>query len=259
MNQATVADKRMRVRRSSVEKLCITDAPKLDPVNVFLEDFGEGRGKLTVECYGEAWSAYFGSMGCSLVDFVRSCEPDYIARKFGRTDPYTTDWDKISRDLTKANGEEVVVTNEVELAYVHKMTEAAYGPDWYMDMPQKECPKHAYVCRIVDAVKTALGMIDNQEEERIDLIVQALFAAVEQHEKNLFYSQHHGYIVEVERKSTAEDWYIQVRPCDGGFLYDGWWNDSHQKSLRQAVFEAVRGACLTDLIRRPAPDEHGTG
>lgn len=38
------------------------------------------------------------------------------------------------------------------------------------------------------------------------------------------------------------DWYIQVNPEGEGFLYDGWWNDSGDKSLEEAVREAIQGS-----------------
>jgi hypothetical protein len=39
-------------------------------------------------------------------------------------------------------------------------------------------------------------------------------------------------------------WYITVRCPDGGLAYDGWWRDSDDKSLADAVAEAFKGARL---------------
>lgn len=52
-----------------------------------------------------------------------------------------------------------------------------------------------------------------------------------------------GYYYQIEREDDQR-WYIIVKHPDGGSLYDGWWNDSEEKSLAEAVQEAVRGACL---------------
>ena len=50
----------------------------LDSVVVFLQDFGSGRGRLTVECYGQAWSSFWPAMRGSLVEFILSCDDHYL-------------------------------------------------------------------------------------------------------------------------------------------------------------------------------------
>ena len=52
-----------------------------------------------------------------------------------------------------------------------------------------------------------------------------------------------GYEFCVERDPEHDnDWYIQVNPEGEGFLYDGWWPDSRNKSLEEALLEAIDGA-----------------
>lgn len=54
-------------------------APALDPITYVLQDFGPGQGKLIIECYGQAWSAFWGAMGKrSLRDFLKDCDVPYI-------------------------------------------------------------------------------------------------------------------------------------------------------------------------------------
>lgn len=72
----------MRVEETKVEALTIRDAERLDPVLVILQDFGGGAGRLVAECFGSAWSTYWGGMGPrTLREFICSCEPDYIANR----------------------------------------------------------------------------------------------------------------------------------------------------------------------------------
>lgn len=60
----------------------IFDADTLDPVTVFLQDFGGGSGRLVVECWCTAWSAYWGAMGSASVrEFVLEAHPEYIATR----------------------------------------------------------------------------------------------------------------------------------------------------------------------------------
>ena len=60
----------MKVEQSQVTKLIITDVPRHDPIHVYLEDYGDYRGRITVTEYGNSWSCFWSSMGCSLVEFI---------------------------------------------------------------------------------------------------------------------------------------------------------------------------------------------
>jgi hypothetical protein len=72
----------MRIENTErVKVFTIFDAPKLDPITVVLQDVGPGCGRLIVECYGSAWSAYWGAMGNDIAGFLRGCNTSYIAGK----------------------------------------------------------------------------------------------------------------------------------------------------------------------------------
>lgn len=67
---------------TNVKAFVIYEGPRLDPVTVILQDYGVGAGRLIVECYGEAWSTYWGGMGNKRIDgFIRTCSTDYIANR----------------------------------------------------------------------------------------------------------------------------------------------------------------------------------
>lgn len=82
----------LKVERSTVTKLVITGAPRLDAITVFLEDFGRrdcstesdpsyqtAQGKITVNCWDHSWSAYWGGMGPRTVaEFVADCDWHYV-------------------------------------------------------------------------------------------------------------------------------------------------------------------------------------
>lgn len=70
-----------------LDTFVIYDAPMLpnrgvlDPVTVILQDHG-GHGQIIVECYGCAWSTYFGSIGTTtLRQFIAGCDEYYLARR----------------------------------------------------------------------------------------------------------------------------------------------------------------------------------
>jgi hypothetical protein len=88
----------LKIERSSVTKLVITGAPRLDPITVFLEDFGRrdcptgsnpnyqtAQGKITINCWDKSWSAYWGGMGPRTVsEFVTNCSWDYVLNCLNR-------------------------------------------------------------------------------------------------------------------------------------------------------------------------------
>lgn len=52
----------------------------LDPVTVYVEEFRPGASRITVQCYAQAWTAYWGSHGQKSVErFVFFCHPEYVA------------------------------------------------------------------------------------------------------------------------------------------------------------------------------------
>ncbi|WP_250501955.1 hypothetical protein [Caballeronia sp. AZ7_KS35] len=55
-----------------------------------------------------------------------------------------------------------------------------------------------------------------------------------------------GYLVWVERDDADCLWYIRVIHPDGGYLYDGYWRDSHGRDGADAVAEAFAGAELLE-------------
>jgi len=65
-----------------VNAFTIDNAPGLDPIMVVFQDVGPGRGRVIIECYGQAWTSYWGAMGDQLVrDFVEHCDVDYLVCK----------------------------------------------------------------------------------------------------------------------------------------------------------------------------------
>ena len=56
----------------------ITEVERIDPINVYWQDLGSHTGRILVECYGNAWAAYWGSMGGPLQDFVRGLDGSYL-------------------------------------------------------------------------------------------------------------------------------------------------------------------------------------
>lgn len=164
----------MKISRTTVEKLMITEVPGLDPIAVIAEDFGPGQGKITITCFGEAWSCYWGGMGEAnkLTDFFRHCDEQYLAGKLSTTPEWIKDETALTeglkkavveqrreRDIGKARARELWEMAEGVDAYDE--AEVCYqilGDEWWLSVPQRKNPDYLYLCKIVNAVKSALAL-----------------------------------------------------------------------------------------------------
>ncbi len=55
---------------------------KIDETDIFIQEHGDGRGKITISnTYGKNYSYYWGSMHGTMVDFLKSMSSDYFAGK----------------------------------------------------------------------------------------------------------------------------------------------------------------------------------
>lgn len=69
----------MKLTASTIQQLLIEDVPGLDPVRVVWENYQPGQGRITVTCYGRAWTAaWFAMAGASIEVFFADAGPDYI-------------------------------------------------------------------------------------------------------------------------------------------------------------------------------------
>ncbi len=61
--------------------LRIPRSEKLDPITVYLDDRGDGRGRVTIAiaCYGDAWTCSWGALGGPLLSFLANVDAEYLA------------------------------------------------------------------------------------------------------------------------------------------------------------------------------------
>lgn len=169
----------MDVELSTVQKLNLTDLMgephKLDPITVILEDLGPNRGKIIIECYGESWSAFWGSMGRSIAEFFCRCDEHYLANKLSGISGDVPDYDALSataqkevcrlrrdNDLTKSKARDLFDDagrfSDAESAY--DLDESAmreiFGDDWWHAIPSKPNPQYQYLCRVIKAVQAGI-------------------------------------------------------------------------------------------------------
>lgn len=77
-NDALEAWNRRAARRAAPEVIRIPAGDGLDPITLYVDDAGNGSGHLTITCYADAWTCYWGSMGCGLTEFVARVDAGYL-------------------------------------------------------------------------------------------------------------------------------------------------------------------------------------
>lgn len=141
-------------REQKIEVYLLTEIKGIEPVTVYVTNYKLGQGKMVIECFGDSWAYYWGSMGeVILQNFVLSASNDYLASKLVK-ETRQTDFDRIQSDAKK-RGFDICAANDVEIAMQASEMSECFGSDWYMDLPQCETSEYKYVCRILSAIKEA--------------------------------------------------------------------------------------------------------
>jgi len=167
----------MKIETSQVTKIVISGVDDLDPLHVFLEDFGPARGKITITCFDECWTNFWSAMGAgrTIRDFFLSCDHHYLAGKLAtglKRDVVDTDALEAhalahifklrrAKDIQKDTARDLFdrhQMNDWSLPPEHNsdLMYDIYGDEWWYDLPEKPNHQYVYLCRIVDTVKEAL-------------------------------------------------------------------------------------------------------
>ena len=171
----------MKVESSLITKLRGADLQgdyRLDPVEVYLEDFGSGRGKVMISCYDTTLSCYWGAMGCPLIEFFLSCDKWYLANKMSRTPSSLPDYSglvkaarasilrqrrdhELSAEEAKELWEECFAMDDLckdDLIFHESRLSTILGPEWFMDIPTSPNPDYEYELRIINCAKDIIKM-----------------------------------------------------------------------------------------------------
>lgn len=144
----------MNIEKRKTETYALTDLDMLDPVTVYVTNYNTGQGKIVVECFGEAWTAYWGGMGVNtLQQFFLTCDNNYILGKMLK-ETRQTDFEEIN-DIAHKRGFDLCVTSDIEIAMQSDTMTECFGADWRMDLPRCNTGEYEYLGRILNAIKGA--------------------------------------------------------------------------------------------------------
>lgn len=180
----------LKVERSTVTKLVITGAPRLDPITVFLEDLAPCKGKITVSCWGKSWTAYWGGMwdGLNIGQFFCELNTGYVIGYFDQSmssrrfsgealaDKARREIVQMRRDLDLDESDARDLYDEAEdIRYVSSIDELSgahrqlmqqvFGDEWWhlSDDSTERNPDWDYLERIINAVQQAM----RQEQQQV--------------------------------------------------------------------------------------------
>ena len=165
----------MKVDKSVATKLSISGADGLDNIYVFLDDPEANGGRVTITCFDESWSHFWGSIGDqTIAEFFCRCSEDYLSGKLS-TDikEHILDANAIElharkhicklrkdRDISKEEAREVfddIDHTACENPYNNPgLMFRIYGDEWWYSLPEKINPAYTYLCLIIRAVQQAI-------------------------------------------------------------------------------------------------------
>jgi hypothetical protein len=166
----------MKIEQSLVTKITISETD-LDPIHVILEDFDPGKGKITITCFDECWTNYWGAMGAgrTIQSFFITCDEHYLAGKLALAlDSEVVDNDALEadafkhilklrkdKDIEKDTARDLYdqcQCNDWSLpsSYYPELMHEIYGDEWWFRIPQKPNHKYVYLCKIINIIKDAL-------------------------------------------------------------------------------------------------------
>lgn len=188
----------MKITATQVTKLVFSNltAYNLDPVSVYLEDFGlshlasgSNQGSVVIECYGKSWAARWGAIGNRTVsDFIQSSDAGYLAgclaplqpasrfsgrvlcrmarsKVIGRRRLLPTTAGHLNRDTARAlydAASDIGFSDNIDQAMAHHgdLLNELFGPEFWNEasLATEPHPDYRYLCRVIHAVRDGLAL-----------------------------------------------------------------------------------------------------
>lgn len=175
----------MKVEKSDVLALTITDVERLDPVRVMIENYEPGKGRITITCFGKAWTgAWFAMGGDTVQAFIKRVSNDYLIGYFDPQLQSTVDDDndanlafvkgeiirlrreqEIDGNEARAMWDEAVDADDVKASCCNylvgdKLLNLLGDDPWYAKWPSVPNHHYQYLERIIDAVRGGLAELE---------------------------------------------------------------------------------------------------
>lgn len=175
----------MKVEKSDVLAFTISDVERLDPVRVMIENYEPGKGRITVTCFGKAWTGVWFAMGGDTVqEFIKRVSNDYLIGYFDPQlqskfdDDNDANLEFVKGEIIKLRRQQEIDAEEardmwVEAENAEDVKESCcdyrignklpglLGDDpWYAKWPAVPNHNYQYLERIIDAVRDGLAELE---------------------------------------------------------------------------------------------------
>lgn len=184
----------MKITTSVVNKVAIYGVPNMDAISVIVENFDQGSGKITITCFHDSWTYWWGSMGeqHTMETFFMSCSNNYLACKLS-TGIRTVVNDESEEALSTCLRAKIVrLRREGEINHekardlwslaIHSATDdyghlhvdtfyEVFGSDWYDYVPKKPNDEYDYLCKVVETVKAVFKQLEEEKASTEDVTV----------------------------------------------------------------------------------------
>lgn len=176
------------IEKMDILSFTITGAVRLDPVRVMIENYEPGKGRITVTCYGQAWTgAWLAMGGDSVQEFIKRVSNDYLIGYFDPQLQSTVDDDNdanlafVKSEIIKLRREQEIDGNEARSMWDEaeeaddvkasccnylvgdKLLNLLGDDPWYANWPSVPNPKYQYLDRILNAVRVGLVEMERAE------------------------------------------------------------------------------------------------
>lgn len=177
----------MKVTETKVQSFEITEVERLDPIRVMAENYEPGRGRITITCYGKAWTSFWPAMGGDTVQqfFIRVSNGYLIGNFAPQMQSEVDDDNDANVEFVKREICKLRRAGEIDHAKARDMWESAECSDdvktdccswthgsvlnellgddpWYARWPTVPNREYQYLERILDAVREALKQVEAQ-------------------------------------------------------------------------------------------------
>lgn len=168
----------MKIEKSTVQKLKITDIGHLEVINVFFEDYAPHKGKVTIESVGDAWSYFWSATGCETIkEFFRTAGTEYLVGKLkiGIKSTLTDESSEalqlaakkfilkerrcrnISKYEAHCKWSSMESLSDSGVDYHADDLREIFGDEWYYDLPERPNPEYNHLKLIVNKIKQAIS------------------------------------------------------------------------------------------------------
>lgn len=171
----------MKIETTEVLSFTITEVEGLDPVRVMIENYEPGEGRITITCYGKAWTGAWFAMGDDTVqEFIKCVSNQYLIGYFSPQMSSTVDDDN-DANIEFVKGEIIKLRRKQEITWheAQEMWSEVSGADdvkalccdsrlgsallnllgaepWYAGWPSVPNHEYKYLERITNTVREAL-------------------------------------------------------------------------------------------------------